>query len=76
VVAGTAARLEPLYGARYSPHDNPAGRIWTALRNYVASTAVMWPGRLGQIRSLFRARSPDQILAAAAPWTSPWLPPG
>jgi hypothetical protein len=51
-------------------------RIWAALKNYVANTAVTWPGRLRQIRSIFRARSPDQLLAAAAPWTSPWLPQG
>ena len=69
-------RLELLYGARYSPHDNPAERIWAALKNYVANTAVSWPGRLRQIHSFFRARSPDQMLATAAPWTSPWLPPG
>jgi DDE superfamily endonuclease len=69
-------RLELLYGARYSPHDNPAERIWGALKNYVANTAVSWPGRLRQIHAFFRARSPDQLLAAAAPWTSPWLPPG
>ena len=24
----------------------------------------------------FRNRSPDRMLATAAPWTSPWLPPG
>jgi hypothetical protein len=69
-------RLELLYGARYSPHDNPAERIWGALKNYVANTAVSWPGRLRQIHSFFRARSPDQMLATAAPWISPWLPPG
>jgi transposase len=69
-------RLELLYGARYSPHDNPAERIWAALKNYLANTAVTWPGRLRQIHSFFRARSPDQMLATAAPWTSPWLPPG
>jgi hypothetical protein len=46
------------------------------LKNYVANTAVTWPGRLRQIHSLFRSRSPDQMLAAAAPSTSPWLPPG
>jgi hypothetical protein len=69
-------RLELLYGARYSPDDNPAERIWAALKNYVANTAVSWPGRLRQIHSFFRARSPDQMLATAAPWTSPWLPPG
>ena len=69
-------RLELLYGARYSPHDNPAERIWGALKNYVANTAVTWPGRLRQIHSFFRARSPGQMLDTAAPWTSPWLPPG
>ena len=68
--------LEVLYGARYSPHDNPAERIWAALKNYVVNTAVSWPGRLRQIHSFFCARSPDQMLATAAPWTSPWLPPG
>jgi transposase len=69
-------RLELLYGARYSPHDNPVERIWAALKNHVANTAVSWPGRLRQIRAFFRTRSPGQLLATAAPWTSPWLPPG
>jgi transposase len=69
-------RLELLYGARYSPHDNPVERIWAGLKNYVANTAVTWPGRLRQIHSFFRNRSPGQLLDAAAPWTSPWLPPG
>jgi transposase len=67
--------VELLYGARYSPHDNPAERIWAALKNYVANTAVTWPGRLRQIHSFFRNRSPGQMLDTAAPWTSPWLPP-
>ena len=69
-------RLELLYGARYSQHDNPAERIWAALKNYLANTAVTWPRRLRQIHSFFRNRSPDQTLATAAPRTSPWLPPG
>jgi transposase len=69
-------RLELLYGARYSPHDNPTERIWGGLKNYVANTAVTWPGRLKQIHAFFRNRSPGQILDMAAPWTSPWLPPG
>ena len=73
---GEHPRLELLYGARYSPHDNPADRIWAALKNYVANTVVSWPGRLRQIHSFFRSRSPDQMLATAAPWTGPWLPPG
>jgi transposase len=68
-------RLQLLYGARYSPHDNPVERVWAALKNYVANTAVTWPGRLRQIHSFFRNRSPNQMLDAAAPWTSPWLPP-
>jgi hypothetical protein len=54
----------------------PTERIWAALKNYVANTAVSWPARLRQIRSFFRTRSPDQMLDTAAPWTSPWLPPG
>src|SRR6185437_13943312 len=69
-------RLELLYGARYSPHDNPVERIWGALKNYVANTAVSWPGRRRQVHAFFRARSPGQLLDTAAPWTSPWLPPG
>ncbi len=68
------SRLELLYGARYSPHDNPVERVWAGLKNYVANTAVTWPGRLRQIHAFFRNRSPDQMLDAAAPWTSPWLP--
>ena len=73
---GKHPRLELLYGARYSPNDNPAERIWAALKNYAANTAVSWPGRLRQIHSFFRARSPDEMLDTAAPWTSPWLPRG
>ena len=69
-------RLELLYGARYSPHDNPAERIWGALTNYLANTAVTSPVRLRQIHSFFRKRSPGQMLATAAPRTSPWLSPG
>ncbi|ACZ90096.1 IS630 family transposase [Streptosporangium roseum] len=69
-------RIEVLYGARYSPHDNPVERIWAALKAFIANTAVTWPGRLRQIHAFFRARSPDQLLTTAAPWTSPWLPAG
>ena len=74
--AWRASRPELLYGARYSPHDNPPDWIWAALKNYVANTVVSWPGRFRQIHSFFRSRSPDQMLATAAPWTGPWLPPG
>jgi DDE superfamily endonuclease len=55
-------------------NDNPVERVWGGLKNYVAKTAVTWPGRLRQIHSFFRNRSPDQMLAMTAPWTSPWLP--
>jgi hypothetical protein len=47
-----------------------------ALKNYLANTAASRPVRLRQIRSFFRNRSPGPMLATAAPWTSPWLPPG
>jgi hypothetical protein len=33
-------------------------------------------GRVRQIHAFFRARSPTQILATAAPSSSPWLPEG
>ena len=66
--------VRPSFAARTK--RRPAERIWAALKNYVANTAVSWPGRLRQIHSFFRARSPDEMLAAAAPWTSPWLPQG
>ncbi|ATL65648.1 IS630 family transposase [Nocardia terpenica] len=71
----THPRLLLLFGARYSPHDNPVERVWGALKNYIANTAVTWPGRRRQIHTFFRTRSPDGLLTAAAPWTSPWLPP-
>jgi hypothetical protein len=46
-------RLELLYGARYSPHDHPAERIWAALRNYVANAAVSWSARLRHIHAFY-----------------------
>jgi hypothetical protein len=69
-------RLELLYGARYSPHDNPAERIWAALTNYLANTAVTWPGPAPADPLLLPQPSPGQMLATAAPRTSPWLSPG
>jgi hypothetical protein len=62
------------FSARYSPHDNPTERIWAALKTFIADTPVSWPGRKRQIHAFFRSRSPDQNLAATAPWTSPWFP--
>jgi hypothetical protein len=58
-----------LSNAQRNPSSAPQ-RIWAALKNYVANTAVTWPGRLRQIHSFFRARSPDEMLDTAAPWTA------
>jgi transposase len=67
-------RLRLMYGAAYSPHDNPAERIWAALKAHLANTAVTWTERIHQARVFFRQRAPDQMLTTAAPWSSPWLP--
>ena len=64
-------RLELLYGARYSPNDNPAERIWAALKNYVANTAVTWPGRLRQIHSFFRTAHPIRCWPLPRPGPAP-----
>jgi transposase len=67
-------RLRLIHGAAYSPHDNPTERIWATLKTDLANTAVTWTERIHQARIFFRQRAPDQMLATAAPWTSPWLP--
>ncbi len=68
-------RLELLYGARYSPHDNPVERVWGGLKNYVANTAVSWAARLRQVHSFFRNRSPDQMLDTPRPGPAPGYRP-
>jgi transposase len=70
----THPRLRLIYGAAYSPHDNPVERIWAALKTDLANTAVTWTERIHQARVFFRRRTPAQTLTTAAPWTSPWLP--
>jgi transposase len=68
-------RIQVLHGARYSPHDNPAERIWAALKAWLANTPMLTiQGRLRQVHACFRQRSPAQLLATAAPDSSPWLP--
>jgi len=67
-------RLRLIYGAAYSPHDNPTERIWATLKTYLANTAVTWTERIHQARVFFRQRAPDQMLTTAAPQSSPWLP--
>lgn len=71
------SRLWLITGARYSPQDNPVERIWAALKRAIANTApVTMTDRVRQARAFFRHHSPDQMLATAAPWSSPWLPEG
>ena len=69
-------RLELLYGTRYSPHDNPgrtdlggADELRSQYCRYLAGPAPADPLLLPQ-------PSPGQMLATAAPRTSPWLSPG
>jgi transposase len=70
-------RVMVLHGARYSPHDNPVERIWGALKAWLANSPTLTiQGRLRQVHAFFRARSPTQLLATAAPSSSPWLPEG
>ena len=69
-------RLELLYGARYSRHDNPVERVWAGLKNYVANTAVTWPGRTRQIHALLPQPPTRPDARRRRPWTSPWLPAG
>jgi fermentation-respiration switch protein FrsA (DUF1100 family) len=69
-----AAMIQAL-GARYSPHDNPVERIWAALKAWLANSPMLTiQGRLRQVHAFFRQRSPAQLLATAAPDSSPWLP--
>jgi transposase len=69
-------RMRVLHGARYSPHDNPVERIWAALKAWLAnSPTATIQGRVRQVHAFFRQRSPTQMLATAAPHSSPWPPP-
>jgi transposase len=70
-------RVVVLHGARYSPHDNPVERIWGALKAWLANSPTLTiQGRVRQVHAYFRQRSPTQMLATAAPHSSPWLPEG
>jgi transposase len=70
-------RIQVLHGARYSPHDNPVERIWAALKAWLANSPTLTvQGRVRQVHAFFRQRSPTQLLATAAPHSSPWLPEG
>jgi transposase len=69
------SRLRVLHGARYSPHDNPVERIWGALKAWLANNPTLTiQGRVRQVHAFFRQRTTAQMLATAAPYSSPWLP--
>jgi transposase len=73
----THPRLLVLHGARYSPHDNPVERIWGALKAWLANNPTLTiQGRVRQVHAFFRERTTAQMLATAAPHSSPWLPKG
>lgn len=70
-------RIVVLHGARYSPHDNPTERVWGALKAWLANHPTLTiQGRVRQVHAFFRQRTPAQLLATAAPSSSPWLPKG
>ena len=67
-------RMLVLHGARYSPYDNAVERMWGALKAWLANAPTLTiQGRVRQVHTFFRARSPAQLLATAAPSSSPWL---
>jgi transposase len=71
----THPRILVVHGARYSPHDNPVERVWGSLKRALANNPTLtMAGRIRQVHAFFRARAPTQLLATAAPWSSPWLP--
>jgi transposase len=71
----THPRVLVLHGARYSPHDNPVERIWGALKAALANTPTLTiQGRVRQVHAFFRQRTTAELLATAAPHSSPWLP--
>ena len=70
-------RVVILHGARYSPHDNPVERVWGSLKAWLANTPTLTiQGRVRQVHAFFRGRTTAQMLATAAPHSSPWLPEG
>ena len=70
-------RVKLLYGARYSPHHNPVERVWASMKAHLANSPTLtMQGRLNQVHAFFCSRTPTQMLATAAPFKSPWLPPG
>ncbi len=59
------------------PHDNPTERVWGALKAWLANSPTLTiQGCVRQVHAFFRQRTPAQLLATAAPGSSPWLPEG
>jgi hypothetical protein len=47
------------------------------MKTWIANTApATIADRVRQADAFFRHRTPAEMLAATAPWTSPWLPDG
>jgi len=71
------ARVRLLYDARYSPHHNPVERVWGAMKQHLANSPTLTMlGRIQEVHAFFRSRTRAQMLATAAPFNTPWLPPG
>jgi hypothetical protein len=70
-------RMRVLHGGALLPTRQPTERIWGALKAWLANSPTRTiQGRVRQVHAFFAARSPAQILATAAPHSSPWLPDG
>jgi transposase len=70
-------RVRLVHGARYSPHHTPVERVWGALKASLANSPTLaMAGRLRQVRASLPTSNTEQVLHAAAPHGSPWLPYG
>ena len=58
-------------------HRSKVERIWGALKIALANSPTLTiAGRIRQVHAFFRQRTNAQLLATAAPYSSPWLPEG
>jgi hypothetical protein len=49
--------------------------VWGALKAWLANNPTLTiQGRVRQVHAVFGRRTPAQLLATAAPHSSPWLP--
>jgi hypothetical protein len=70
-------RLELLYGARYSPHDNPVERIWAGLKATWPTPPSPGPDGSGRSTPSSATDHPAKCSMLPPPRrASPWLPPG